>query len=288
MTARIEWSPDGRQLLAHVPGVRTGTCDLDGSEGWSLVEKTTPYLDARWNGESIATLQRTGLLLIEHDVTVEVTRPLLELGRMHDRVMSMALGGYGHAIALATAGEVRVDAWNTRPRRHWFANQLDLPRGAALGLALSDDGGRVAVTFETSLGAGWVVAAVADGRVLARDWYDSAVGLRVVFGPGGERLAYVVNDGDTLVGVSAIDGEVVAGYPEYLARGSCVSLGAGGDVAAFGESWPPRVRFDYVDAGDSLALDVALPDLAAIAISPDARWVACLASDASVEVVPVP
>jgi hypothetical protein len=47
-------------------------------------------------------------------------------------------------------------------------------------------------------------------------------------------------------------------------------------------------RWTVVEVEDTLWLDPAVPDIAALAFDPDGRRIACLASDGTIDVVPVP
>jgi hypothetical protein len=144
-------------------------------------------------------------------------------------------------------------------------------------------------------GASYTVFDIATGEVVDRDWFANVEVLAVAL--AGARLAFAAPPPDGPIGVvelgsatpEALRRSITRGplwiYPEYMTGADAVALDPHGVLVAFGS--PGSVRVDDIEAGATHALPLDV-DPIALAFSPDSRSLACLGSDGTIAVLPVP
>jgi len=153
-------------------------------------------------------------------------------------------------------------------------------------------------------GRGWLVIELASEEAVDRNFIEVARDdgpMVFAFDRRGRRFAHASPERVDDVGAIRIDrGEDYARNHAGGAR--CVAFDPHGVMVAYGYRAPPpgargRLVVDYlarstagasmIEIVDTLSIDPGV-ELAAIAFSPDGRRIACLASDGSLEIVPVP
>ena len=145
------------------------------------------------------------------------------------------------------------------------------------------------------------VETVRRGRdILDRHWLQTRAEpgpTLFAFDAAGTRMIHASPERTPHVGAIRVGkgGPYVATHP---GGAHAIALDPCGIIAAY--AYPAerrRFRIDYLDpedggtmieVQDSLMIDPSLPDIAAMAFSPDSHAIACCASDGTIEIVPVP
>lgn len=170
-------------------------------------------------------------------------------------------------------------------------------------IAMSPDGEHVALGWRTPTERGIAVFEVARDRLVVREAYrvetEAAAPierLTFAFDAVGSRLAFALPERGAMHGgifeLARGDGE----RPPIHAGGAhAVALDARGLIAAFARGRELVFEFlaDVRDAASvrvesTLAYAPNLPDIIAVAFDPTSHWLACLATDGTIDVMPVP
>jgi hypothetical protein len=204
--------------------------------------------------------------------------------------------------------------WTYRP------DDYDVHASSPVHVALAPTGARLAFAHATlpddkrPSGRGWIVIAVdtaATDAVVARPsgrkpnldrhWLQTRAepGPTVfAFSADGARMIHASPESTPHVGAIRIGKD--RAYTETHPGGAhAIALDARGIIAAYAyPDAPRRFRIDYldpedsqasmIDVIDSLYIEPSLPDVAALAFSPDSHAIACLAKTGAIEIVPVP
>jgi len=296
MTAKIAWSPDSTRFVARLPDRRIRLHEVDGS----LLRPMGMALDVGWSSDG------EHVLSIDDKATVRWHGPVGV-----ERQQRLAHGDNADRAAFAPK-VLSVAYVEQRPAQVVIATLHDKPsviepmkHGIRIGeiteLALSPDAGHVAVGWHTRTERGIAVFDVRRDRLVVRETYEvraayPVVALAFAFDDAGSRLAFALADRGVLHGgifeLARGDGD----RPAVHASGAhAVALDARGLIAAFARG--RELVFEFLDearAGASvrvestLAYESNLPDLVALAFDPTSRWLACLATDGTIDVMPVP
>jgi hypothetical protein len=279
---RVEWSRDGALVLVCTRWLARVLAP-DGSPQFSIED----VLDARWAPNGVVSID--GLARVR----VHLGRPPGRLVETRDNpslaanTASLAAGGWRYAlrnVAWTVHSARGVELW--RHERYRDANEM-----AGIRATLSDDGRRIALAYRDRTGCGWIVYDVETGAVVDRARADGTGTVALAFDAPGDRLAVAMPDGATTVvrlGAQAVDP-----HTRWSEPAAVVALDPRGALAAYGYARAPigargRLRVDDLTGGDTLWLEVGLPDIAALAFDHGSRWIACAAQDGALEVVPVP
>jgi len=303
-TRRIEVSPAGERLL------------VVGDAGITVRDARAPHavqatlarrvLDACWRSDaSIAVVAGAAIEHLSLELVVELTVPL-EAQRSY-RDVPIARASFGRGGIGFVADQWRGAVYDASGQRTWTADYTTY-NGELQGFALSDDGKRVALGYVVGplRGRGWLVADVKSGKILDRklDQFPEATKrpMSFAFDRTGKRMIRAWPDAVPDGGAIRIDRGEVYARPRPGGAIAC-ALDDRGVIAVYAYPVAPtgqrgRLRIEYLDADAKGPVDVAvtsvlaiepdLGDLAAIAVSPDRRSIACAASDGTVEIVPVP
>ena len=309
---RIDWAPRDAGFVTSLQGALRIHA-RDGAVAHELA--TENVFDARWVGDTIVAVDdqgtriwnTDGVLLQRHVVTWQ--RPL----------MAAALAPEGtRYVAIAPSVDFTIlgnGIWqfDIDGAREWTieTHEAGIPgTSGRWSIATSAEAARVAVGYQTpeSNGRGFVVIDRKTNAVVDRSWAKQ----NVVHVPGAPHLFAFDAEGKRVAqGVPELGeapGVIRGGRGERDQRRPIggtlsIALDRGGTLAAYGYRQPlpgtrGRLRVDYLAPGvkgpptvevlDTQSLDPALPDLVALAFSPDSRSIACLASTGAIEVVPVP
>jgi hypothetical protein len=152
-------------------------------------------------------------------------------------------------------------------------------------------------------GRGFAVIDLVDDVVVERDFValdgliDAPIGF--AFDHGGRRIATTHPERFPALGVLdlGVPGDRIRAHAGAI---RAVALDARGMIAAYAHADTAsagRLQFDFLEpearggsvgVESTLAFDPDLPDVIALGFDPHSRWLACLASDGAIEIVPVP
>jgi hypothetical protein len=308
MAARIEWAPDDSTLVSCIGGAVRIHDPRVPSRAREVAERV---LDARY-------LDDGRILAIDDRGWQRWTATGELVGQRHAsdprRATSAALAAGGtRYVAMRQLGgrtaRVEIFIKSVDGERLWTLNAAahDLHVYERASAQLSGDGAVVAIGYRMQSAPPrrheFVVIDVANDIVLDRGsarMAEATSELSIDLDATGDRFA--------LAGSSESLGVIRTGrgdsYLRHDASGAvAVALDRGGNLAAFAFAFVPdgargRVRVDYLshDADgpptvaviDTLTIEPALHNVIAVAFSRDSRDLACLASDGTIEVVPVP
>lgn len=295
MTAKIAWSPDSTRFVARLPDRRIRLHEVDGS----LLRPMGMALDVGWSsdGEHVLSIDDKATVRWHGPVGVERQQRLAH--------------GYNADRAAFAPKVLSVAYVEQRPAQVVIATLHDKPsvieptkHGIRIGeiteLALSPDARYVALGWHARTERGIAVFDVRRDRLVVRETYevraaDPVVPLAFAFDDAGSRLAFALADRGVLHGgifELARRGERPAVHP---AGAHAVALDARGLIAAFARG--RELVFEFLAATratasvrveSTLAYESNLPDLVALAFDPTSRWLACLATDGTIDVMPVP
>jgi hypothetical protein len=301
---RIEWDP----LDTDVATCWNGIVAIHEAGDARVI--ANEVLDMRWLADGvIMTIDARGRIEWRRDRAI-----VREVLRVPD------YANYTLAAASLAAGGDRFVAIDTRepfeafdvtvatvPPRTVLRPDLAGIDRARLSVALSGDGGRLAIGYDTyQPGRGLIVFDVDRGTVLDRTWIpqplDRTHRMLFAWSHDGRRLVQGISDGAGALGVIRPNRSEI--YSREVPGGhTAVALEYRGDLVAYAYREVPagargRLRFDYltpavagptrVEVLDTQTLEVELPEVVAMAFSHDRRRLACLASTGAIEIVPVP
>lgn len=310
MAARIDWAPDDSTLVSCLGGavrIHDPRIPLRARE---VAERV---LDARY-------LDDGRILAIDDRGWQRWTATGELVGQRHAsdprRATSAALAAGGTRYIATRPGPrrgVEIFIKSIDGERLWTLNAAahDLIVYDRVNAQLSGDGAVVAIGYRTHDGSfhapprrlEFIVIDVENDAVLDRGsarMAEPTSELSIDLDATGDRLA-LSGSGESLGVIRTGRG---VSYLRHDASGAlALALDRGGNLAAFAFATIPegargRVRVDYLshDADgpptvavlDTLTIEPALRDVVALAFSRDSRDLACLASDGTIEVVPVP
>lgn len=308
LPAEVDWGPShiatvcqGHVRLHDPAGARVRELAFDSlaiSAAW-LADGTLVTIDHNWAIRGFGT----GGAIITHGV-VTTHRPSpapyhVAVAAAGDRFVAC---GLGRAVVFDLSGKLR---WR------FDADAYNVHRTGARGAHLTRDGRIVVVAHATAEsgdprppGRGFLLIdleqSIEHPRILARSWQqmpNHPEPTLFAFSADGTRMIQASPDPVAHVGAIRVgsNGEYVANQP---GGAHALAIDPRGIIAAYAyPDQPRRFRIDYLDPDpggpmidvlDTLWIDPSLPDVAALAISPDSRSIACLASDGSLEVIVVP
>jgi hypothetical protein len=301
VTARIDWSPDGTELLTCI----AGTVRRHAVGGGSTVVEGPDLLDARWRGDGTIAMVDARGAIHRHAPAGAVT-----VGRgTHPLVQARIAGGTDCYLGRST-DIMRIARFDGEALWDWNAYKHGLAayEHRITAIAVSDDAGYVAIGHEKrgeadfsgglSEGRGWLVIDVETDRIVDRSWTRirrEPASQQLVFDRASRRLAIATPERGPCCGAIRIDRD------ERYARGHeggsrAVAFDARGIVAVYAHP-PDRLRVDYLEPGakggsaiqvlDTLWITHELDDVIALAIHASRR-IACVSSTARVDIVPVP
>ena len=314
---RVEWARDGSALLVRIGnGVRI----VDDTGAIKHIPVNRPALDARWLGELVLAFDAIGMLRWHRIDGAVVDQHAITFSRAgRDSATAASISGDGRRIAIVSASDVdgaeHLGVWSAEGEKLWAwkprrlgmeieRGRMEIERGRT-SAALSDDGRLIAIGYATHAERGWVVIQLATEVARARDWRDGADEpgpMALAFDRRGNRFIHASPEAIDDVGPIRV-GRGFDHARDHRGGARCVALDDRGVLAGYGYAVTPpgargRIVVDYLSSAatggaaieivDTMSIDPSLADVAAIAFAPDARRIACLASDGSLEIVPVP
>lgn len=310
--ARVEWSPDGRHLLARAVDDRLALHDARGA----LLRPLGRALDARWADATHAvSIDGSGDLRWHGATGVEG----YAFVNASVRVASLAAGARAVAVLnerhLAVARIARGAARGAAKPWELTLAHHGLPAPDRLSCVLADDGARLAVGYVGTgaiPGRGFVVLALPRGlpprepaRELVRDFVAIAADamldapLQLAFAAGGERVLAIHPEAFPALGplqLPARPGELCPLIRGHASGARAIAFAPSGTIAACAYSGG-RVTFAFLapECGPGvvpivaeLALATDVGEIAALGFAPGSREIACLGEEGAIEIVPVP
>jgi hypothetical protein len=308
MAARIEWAPDDSALVSCIGGAVRIHDPRAPTRAREVAERV---LDARY-------LDDGRILAIDDRGWQRWTATGELVGQRHASdprrasTAALAAGGTRYVATRQQGGRaasVEIFIKSVDGERLWTLNAAahDLLISDRVNAQLSGDGAVVAIGYRMQHAPPrrleFVVIDVENDVVLDRGsarMAEPSADLSIDLDATGDRLALSGSD-ESLGVIRTGRGD---SYLRHDASGTlALALDRSGNLAAFAFATIPegargRVRVDYLshDADgpptvtviDTLTIEPALPDVIAVAFSRDSRDLACLASDGTIEVVPVP
>jgi len=224
-------------------------------------------------------------------------------------------------LLVADAAGARPSVHTLDGRHVWTFSFADhaLHASGARSAVLAPDGAALAISYATlpgdprPPGRGWIVLAVdatkpgeqVAFKELDRHWLQTSAEpgpTLFAFDARAARMIHASPETTPHVGAIRIGKQRKdpARYTTAHPGGAhAIALDPRGIIAAYAyPDAPRRVRVDYLDPADAelsmievletLTIDPALPDVAALAFSPDSHAIACLSRSGAIEIVPVP
>jgi len=312
LTAEVDWGP------THIATVCQGHVTLHDERGVRLRELAFDSLaiSAAWldDGTLVTVDHRWAILTFRPDGTVPTRGVVRDEDRPSPTPVQLGVAAAGNSFVACGLGRATVFDLEGKRRWRFDADAYDVHRTGAMGAQLSRDGRIVVVAHATQdardprpPGRGFLLIELTNenaprrSQILARSWQqmpNHPEPTLFAFSADGTRLIQASPDRTAHVGAIRLGGgdAYVANQP---GGAHALAIDPRGIIAAYAfRDQPRRFRVDYldpepsggpmIDVLDTLWIDPSVRDVVALAISPDSRSIACLASDGSLEIIVVP